>query len=136
MLVGPNLNTPDPERELRDVRAAAHASGHELIVVEASSDRDIETAFATIAQRGAGALFIGSSAFFNSRQGRVAALAVRHALPAANTLREFPAGRILKGEKPGDLPVMQPTKFEFVINLKTAKAARPRNTRQTVGTGR
>jgi hypothetical protein len=106
---------------LSDLRRLAQAIGQELIVVEAGSDRDIETAFATFAQRGAGALFIGSSAFFNSRRERVAALAVHHALPASHTLREFAtagglmsygtsitdayrlagiyAGRILKGEK-------------------------------------
>ena len=89
MLMDPNSNTPDTERELRDVQAAAHASGQELIVVEASSDRDIEAAFATFAQRAAVALFIGSHAFFNSRRELVAALAVRHALPAAYSLREF-----------------------------------------------
>jgi putative ABC transport system substrate-binding protein len=120
MLVYPNWNTPDAERELRDVKVAAHASGQELMVVEAGTDRDIETAFATFAQGGAVALFICSHAFFNSRRERVAALAVRHALPAAFSLREFPTagglmsygpsitdayrlggiyvGRILKGE--------------------------------------
>src|SRR5215468_9367962 len=83
------VNTPDAERELRDVQAAAQASGQELMVVEAGSDHDIETAVASFAQRGAVALFIGSHAFFNSRRERVAALAVRYALPAAYALREF-----------------------------------------------
>jgi len=89
MLVDSNPNIPQAERERRDVQAAAHAIGQELIIVEAGSDRDIEAAFATFAQRGAGALFVGTSAFFNSRRERVAALAVRYALPAAYALREF-----------------------------------------------
>jgi putative tryptophan/tyrosine transport system substrate-binding protein len=144
VLVDRGPNVPQAERELRDVRAAAHASGQELIVVEVGSDGDIEPPFATFAQRGAGALFVGTSAFFNSRRERVASLAIRHALPASYVLREFAtagglmsygtsitdayhlagiyAARILKGEKPADLPVQQSTKFDFVINLRTAKA--------------
>jgi putative tryptophan/tyrosine transport system substrate-binding protein len=144
VLVDPGPNLAQAEEELRDIQAAARASGLELIVVEVRSDRDIEPAFATFARRGAGALFVGTSAFFNSRRERLAALAIRHALPASYVLREFAlagglmsygtsitdayrlagiyAGRILKGEKPADLPVQQSTKFEFVLNLGTAKA--------------
>jgi ABC-type uncharacterized transport system substrate-binding protein len=81
---------PQAERERRDVQAAADAIGQELIVVEAGSDRDIEAAFATFAQRGAGALFVGVGGFFNSRRERVVALAARHALPASSIQRELP----------------------------------------------
>ena len=141
MLVNPS---PDAEPERRDLQAAAQAIGQQLIILDVRSDRDFETAFAMIVQRGAGALLVGTGAFMINHRDRLAALAARHALPAIYSVREnvvagglmsyspsfsdalrqtgVYAGRILKGEKPADLPVMRPTKFEFVINLKTAKA--------------
>ena len=136
-----NYNT---EVERNDVQAAALAVGQQLAIVDATSDRDIEPAFATFAQRGAGALFVGAGAMMNSNRERIAALAAQHRLPASFSWREAAvagglmsygasqrdayrqagiySGRILKGEKPADLPVVQSTTFEFVINLKTAKA--------------
>jgi putative ABC transport system substrate-binding protein len=142
MLVNPG--SPDTEAERRDVQAAAQAIGHQLIIMDTNSDRDIETAFATFVQRGAGALIVGAGAFLFSNRKRLIALAARHALPAIYGDREdavagglmsygpsivdayrqtgIYAGQVLKGAKPGDLPVMQSTKFEFVINLKTAKS--------------
>jgi putative ABC transport system substrate-binding protein len=142
MLVTPN--NPSTEAERSDVQAAAQAIGQQLIVLDVSSERDIEPAFATFVQRGAGALLLGAGGLLNSYRERVAGLAARHAIPAIYAQREAAlagglmsygasitdayrqagiyAGRIIKGEKPADLPVVQSIKFEFVLNLKTAKA--------------
>jgi putative ABC transport system substrate-binding protein len=142
MLVNPNSS--DTEAEQRTMQAGAQAIGQQLIVLNVGSARDIEAAFASFMQRGAGALLVGSGAFLFSNREQVVALAARHAIPAIYTQRAavvsgglmcygpgntdayrqagIYAGRVLKGEKPGDLPVMRSSKFEFVINLKTAKA--------------
>jgi putative ABC transport system substrate-binding protein len=135
---------PTTQSTIAGLQAAAHALGLQLSVVNARTDSDLETAFATFSQQGIGAILIGPGALYNRRMEQLAALAVRHALPAMFPLREFPlagglisygvnvgnvlhqagiyAGRILKGEKPADLPVEQVTKIEMVINLKTAKS--------------
>ena len=142
MLVTPSL--PQALADRRDVQAAAQAIGQQLLVLDVNTDRDIEPAFATFVQRGAGALLVGPGSFNIFHREHIVALAARHALPASYPLRDFAVagglmsygtsftdayrqvgiytGRILKGEKPGDLPVMQSVKFEFVINLKTVKA--------------
>ena len=141
MLADPD--TPTSAAEQMEVQAAAKTIGQQLINLDARSDADIESAFVTIVQRQAGALLVGAGAFLNSRREQIAALAARHELPAMYFSREAVvagglmsygasvteayrqagvyAGRILKGEKPADLPLMRSTKFELVINLKTAK---------------
>jgi putative ABC transport system substrate-binding protein len=135
---------PDIQSQITDLQAAAPTLGLQLIIVYARTDSDLETAFVTLSQQRVGAVLVTNSSFFPRRTERLAELAARHTLPAIFTFREFAldgglmsygssivypnrqlgiyTGRILKGEKPADLPVVQPTKLELVINLKTAKA--------------
>jgi putative ABC transport system substrate-binding protein len=139
-----NPTTPAAETIARDAQAEARTLGLQLHVLHASSDRDFDTVFATVAQLRAGALVIGADPFFTSRSQQLAKLTVDHAVPAIYEFREFAAagglisygtsivdayrlagvytGRILKGEKPSDLPVQRATKVELILNLKTAKA--------------
>ena len=142
MLVNPN--NPASERVTRDVQEAARADGVQLVVVKASSESEIDTAFASVVQRQAGALLVATDPFISGRNEQVTALAARHGIPAIYGWRDFTAagglisfgpsrvtsyrqigvyaGKILKGARPADLPVLQPAIFELVINTKTAKA--------------
>jgi putative tryptophan/tyrosine transport system substrate-binding protein len=139
-----NPNHPSGEIEMSAAQTAARSLGKEMPVFRASNERELDTAFATMVQQQTDALVVASDPFYWSQRGELASLAARHRLPAIYYLPEFAragglmaygnslpdqyrlvgvyVGRILKGEKPGDLPVVQSTKFEFVINLKTAKA--------------
>ena len=139
-----NPSHPSGEIEMRAAQTAARSLGKEMLVLRASNERELDAAFTTMAQQQTDALVVASDPFFYSRRGELPSLAARYRLPAIYYLSEFAragglmaygnslvdiyrlvgvyVGRILKGEKPGDLPVMQSTKFEFVINLKTAKA--------------
>jgi putative ABC transport system substrate-binding protein len=132
--------------DTRAAQVAARRLGLEIVIVSASSANEIESAFATAVEHRATALQSGADAFLTSRREQMAALGLRHALPTIATFRESVeagmlmsygtvqgdtfreagayVGRILKGDKPADLPVVQPTKFELVINIKTAKALR------------
>jgi putative ABC transport system substrate-binding protein len=142
LLVNPNSSSA--ARIVGDVQEAARVKGVQLFVLKAASETDIDAAFASLAELQAGALLVGSDPFFNNRREQLISLAYRHAVPAIYEWREFAelgglisygpslrainrqagvyAGKILKGAKPADLPVEQPTTFEMVINLKTAKA--------------
>ena len=139
-----NPNRPDHTEHLSGVQEAASAVGQQIDILLASNESAIDAAFASAVQLHAGAMLVGSDPFFNSQRNKIIALTAQHAIPAIYEQREHAlagglmsygtdlsegyrqagiyAGRILKGEKPGDLPVVQATKFEFVINLKTAKA--------------
>jgi putative tryptophan/tyrosine transport system substrate-binding protein len=143
LLVNPTSPTL-AETSIRELQAAARTLGLQLHVLNANTERDFDTVFATLIQLRIGALVIGGDAFFTTRSEQLGALTARHAVPAIFLWREFAAagglmsygtnltdsfrevgaytGRILKGEKPADLPVQQATKLELIINLKTAKA--------------
>jgi putative tryptophan/tyrosine transport system substrate-binding protein len=138
-----NPRSPVSAAELKDVQQAARAVGQQIHILNASSDHDLDAAFASLVQLRAGALLVGSDPF-NSRRDYLVSLAARASVPAIYEFREYVvagglmsyssnlsngyrqvglyAGRILKGEKPQELPVVQSSKFEFVINLKAAKA--------------
>jgi putative ABC transport system substrate-binding protein len=139
-----NPTNPTADRIIRDVQEAARTKGVQLAVLKASTESEIDTAFASLVQLQAGGLLVGTDPFFNIRREKLIALSARFAMPAIYEWREFVelgglisygpsqtglwrqvgayAGRILKGAKPADLPVQQPTTFELVVNLKTAKA--------------
>jgi putative ABC transport system substrate-binding protein len=139
-----NPNEPTFAAQLQDVREAAQAVGQRIEILRASTEREIDAAFAAAAQLRAGAMLVGISFFYTIRREQLAALAAQASLPTIYGQREFTAagglmsyasdladayrqagiytGRVLKGEKPADLPVLQPTKFQLVINFKTAKA--------------
>ena len=139
-----NPNNARAQVDTRDVRAAAEVIGQPIRVLQAGSVEEIDKAFASIVEHGRGALLVTADAFFFTRRQQLVALTARHAVPASYGQREYIeagglisygssvtdshrqagiyAARILKGAKPSDLPVLQPTKFELVINLKTAKA--------------
>jgi putative tryptophan/tyrosine transport system substrate-binding protein len=141
-LVNPNSALTDAV--VKDLQVSASALGLPIEILRAGTGREIDAAFANLVQKPGGALLVAPDALFASRRAQIVTLAARHALPAVYSVREFPeigglmsyganladmfqqtgiyVGRVLKGEKPADLPVVQPTKFELVVNLNTARA--------------
>ena len=139
-----NQNSSQGQGQAKDVQEAARDLGQRLVVLNGGTDEEIDAAFASLAQNRVGALLVGADPFFDPRRDRLVGLAARHAVPAIYQFRDYAlagglisygasitdlyqqvgvyVGRVLKGDKPADLPVMLPTKFELVINLKTAKA--------------
>jgi ABC-type uncharacterized transport system substrate-binding protein len=139
-----DLNVTTAAARVSEVQAAARTLGLQLVVLNARTASDIDVAFASLVRQRASALVVGAGGFFVSRRDQIIALAARHAIPAIYGFREYPmdgglisygndiadafrqagvyTGRVLKGDKPADLPVERTTKFELVINLKTAKA--------------
>jgi putative ABC transport system substrate-binding protein len=139
-----NPNNPLAGAELKDTETAARAIGRRLEVLTASNESEVDQAFAALKQRGVGALIIAADIFYYGQMQRLATLAAQHVLPTVGPLRDFAAeggllsygtsipdvnrqagvmaGKVLKGEKPADMPVVQPTKFELIINLKAARA--------------
>jgi putative tryptophan/tyrosine transport system substrate-binding protein len=139
-----NPDNPTSKSMVIESESAAHSLGLQLLALSATTDSDIDAAFTALTRRGAGALIVRNDPFFTSQGSQLVALAARYAIPAIYDDRQFAVigglasygasledsfrqvggytGRILKGEKPGDLPVQRPTKFELVISLKTAKA--------------
>jgi putative tryptophan/tyrosine transport system substrate-binding protein len=139
-----NLSNPNAEHQLKDLRGAARVLGQELAVFEAKDEQEIDNVFAALTQRRVGALIVTADGFLISRRDQIVALAARYAVPTMYPLSQYVAagglmsyganlpdaflqtgiyvGKILKGAKPADLPVLQPTKVEFIINLKAARA--------------
>jgi putative ABC transport system substrate-binding protein len=139
-----NPTDPNTESDTKEAQAAADALGHKLVVIKASTEREIDPAIAALAQQQIAALFVNADPLFGVNIPRIIALAARHAMLTVSSIEGFAAagglisygtsineanrqlgiytGRVLKGTRPGDLPVVQPTKFQLVINLKTAKA--------------
>lgn len=144
LLLNPSFGIEAVDQQRRAVATAARTLGRELVVQEASTDAEIEAGFAALVKAGVTALVVQNDPFFDSRRSQIVALSSRHRLPGIFHIREFPAdgglmsysasladtyrqvgvyaGKILRGAKPDDLPVLRPTKFELVINMQTAKA--------------